>query len=534
MKKGMALFAVTGMIVLAIACSNKERLSQEPVADNPKVNMSGMPIVDEPIKLQIFAGKSPTTANNWNDVMLWNEYKKMTNIEVEWIQVPFDSLSERRNIVLAGGDYPDAFHTALFSNADIVRYGTEGIFIRLNDLIDQYAPNLKAILDQYPELRKALTMPDGNIYSFPTFVDPEFQSSLAGSKMWINKKWLDAAGIEEPQTTDDFYNMLKAFKDGDFNQNGLPDEIPYGGVKVSGLINYLKGAWGLGNRGNSHPYVDIDPDTKELRFIPISLQYKEVLEFVHKLYKEELIQKDIFSVNSSAFYAKGSEGLYGSLITTSPVTLMNQQDYIGASALKGPAGDQLYAFVTSPSTRLGSFVITDKNEHPEATVRWIDHFYGEEGRRMFFFGFENVTYTAMDDGTYTYTKEITDNPKGLTFEQALAQYLTWPGGGYPGFITAKYFQGAEGRPEALEATEKLAPYFPEEIWSSFNYTLDEYDQLASLGADLGSYVEEMQSKFVSGQASFAEWDEYVSTLNKIGLEKYMKIYKDAFDRYQQN
>ena len=61
-------------------------------------------------------------------------------------------------------------------------------------------------------------MPDGNIYSFPGVYDPEFKSVLSSAKMWVKQSWLDELGLKEPQTTDDFYNMLKAFKEKDPNK----------------------------------------------------------------------------------------------------------------------------------------------------------------------------------------------------------------------------------------------------------------------------------------------------------------------------
>lgn len=497
-------------------------------------NPTGLPIVKEPITLKMIAGKAPTTAPDWNTTMLWQEYEKMTNIKVEWEMVPNDTMTEKRNILLAGGDYPHAFFTAGIPLADLQKYGQQGIFIKLNDLIDQHAPNLKALLEKYPDVKKGLTMPDGNIYSFPGVYDPEFKSVLSSAKMWVKQSWLDELGLKEPQTTDDFYNMLKAFKEKDPNKNGQPDEIPYMGVGVDSLMNYLKGSWGLSNHGIRNANVDLQPGTEELRFIPTDPKYKEMLEYMNKLYKEKLIGEDVFTVQANQYYAKGAEGVYGATITTSPYTLMNQDDYIGATALKGPHGDQIWAAIGSPLATPGAFVITDKNPNPIETVRWIDYLYGEEGSKMFFMGFEGKSYHVTADGQFEYTDEITKNPSGLTFEQALIKYVVWPGGGYPNVVQEKFFKGAESRPEAVETAEKYDPYVPEEVWPAFSFTAEENEDMGTLGADINSYVTEMRAKFVAGSASFDEWDNYVSTINQMGLERYMEIYKNAYNRYKQD
>lgn len=541
MKRWIAVVLIFALSLAVLsACTGQDGSNAPDASDgNESQNMEnfnteGFPIVNEKITLRMVAGKAPTTAPDWNKVMLWEEYEKMTNIHVEWEMVPTDGLAEKRNIMLAGGDYPDAFFTAHIPTADLIKYGSQGIFIKLNDLIDQYAPNLKQILDTYPEVRRGLTMPDGNIYSFPMVRDPEFTSVLAGSKFWINQEWLNRLGLKEPETTEELYRVLKAFKEQDPNRNGQADEIPFSAVGINGLINYLKGSWGLGNRGLSHGNVDVDPETGELRFIQADERFRELLEYIKTLYDEGLIDPNIFTIQSNQFYATGSTGVYGSMITTSPYTLMNQTGYIGATAMTGPHGDRIWSAVGSSLAHPGAFVITDKNPHPEATVRWIDYLYSEEGNKMFFMGFEGLSYEVTPEGEYQYTEEILNNPDGLTFEQALVKYVVWPGGGYPNIVREKYFKGAESLPESVAAAERFSRYFPEEIWPAFNFTAEENDRMAALGADIDSYVSEMQAKFITGDEPLSNWDKYVDTLYQMGLEEYMEIYQAAYERYMEN
>jgi putative aldouronate transport system substrate-binding protein len=42
----------------------------------------------------------------------------------------------------------------------------------------------------------------------------------------VYQPWLDALGLEEPETIDEFHEMLLAFKNDDPNGNGVADEIP--------------------------------------------------------------------------------------------------------------------------------------------------------------------------------------------------------------------------------------------------------------------------------------------------------------------
>lgn len=525
------LLAATIIGSLLAACGGKTD-EQTKAANKENLNLTGMPIVKEPVSLTFFTGKAPTNGNNFEETLVWKEYAKMSNINVKFELVPFDNLTEKRNLALAGGDYPDAFYSARVPASDLMKYGSQGTFIKLNDLIDQYAPNFKSLMEKYPDLKKGLTMPDGNIYSFPSFYSPEFLPMLIGTPLWVKQEFLDKLNMEEPTTTEEFYQYLKAVKETDLNGNGKKDEIPYAGTGINPLIEQLRGAWGFGNRGLGHKHVDMDPATNELRFFRTDPKYKDVIEYVRKLYTEGLIDNEIFTIKTSALYAKGQEGIFGSTINPNPVTQMNQTGYFGLGALKGPNGDQLYTHVKVPVVWPGAFVITDKNKNPEATVRWIDHFYGDEGATFYFMGLEGQTYTKTADGQLEFTEEITKNPNGLTMDQVLAKYITWLGGSYPGYVQAKYFKGSESLPESIAVGEKAEPHKIKEHWSAFNYTEEETDFMSTVGSDMGTYIDEMEAKFITGAVPMSDWDKYVSTVEKMGLSEYMDIYKKAYERYQ--
>lgn len=532
----LALTATLSASVLA-ACGNADDGNADGTngqggEETANFNETGMPIVNDPINLTFFTGKAATNGNNFEETLVWKEYAKMSNMNIKFDLVPFENLTERRNLVLAGGDYPDAFYSSRLGSADISKYGQQGVFIKLDDLIEEHAPNFKKLLEKYPDLKKGLTMSDGHIYSFPSYYDPEFLPMLIGTPLWIKQEWLEKLNMPVPQTIDEFYQYLKAVKETDLNGNGIQDEVPYGGTGIGSLIDQLKGAWGIGTRGLGHKHVDVDPETNELRFIKTDPRYKEVLEFVNKLYTEGLLESEIFTIKSAALYAKGAEGVYGSTINPNPKTQMNADGYIGLGALKGPHGDQLYSHVKVPLVHVGAFVITDKNPHPEATVRWMDHFFGDEGAQFYFMGIEGESYTKTADGKLEFVEEITNNPDGLTYDQALAKYITWLGGSYPGYVQEAYFKGSESLPESLNAGEAARDYVMEEIWSGFNYTQEEQEFMSSVGKDIQDYANEMEAKFVNGSASFSEWDSYISTLEKMGLDEYMRVYQTALERYK--
>lgn len=539
----LVLIIVTALMLLLSACSSNSTTSKKEekkpdtkVSEN--LNETGMPIVKQPVTLNFFTGKSAQNFNSdWNDILVWNKYAEMTNVKVKWEQVQTDSLAEKRNLALAGGNLPDVFFLAAFPALDIYKYGKQGTFIKLNDLIDQYAPNLKKLMDENPEIRKAVTFPDGNIYSLPSIVSPDFMSVRMAARPWINKNWLEALHMEMPQTTDDLYNFLKAVKETDLNGNGKHDEVPLGGTSMGELVGWMQGSFGVGNRGVRNANIDTDPKNPDkVRFYTITDEYKELLQYMNKLYSEGLIEKNIFSIDWGQYLANASKGVYASTVFYDPVQLFGEQvggAYDSLSALKGPDGYQEFSKVSPAVSSIGNFLITNKNPDPAATIRWMDYFYSDEGARLYYMGIEGETYEKTADGKYVYTDKILHSKEGLTMEQEIAKYLTWLGG-IQGIIKEEYFQGSESAPASLEAAKKLEPFVPKEIWPAFTYTEEENRFLSSTGADISKYISEMTDKFISGEAKFSDWDKYVKTVKSMGLDKYLEVQQAAYDRYKKN
>ena len=525
------LVGITASLLLTAsilgACSDEEGAANKDETAT-KVNSTDMPIVTEKIEVEGFAAKF-FASQDWNNLKLWEEYEKMTNIDVEWETVQIEGLAEKKNLKLAAGDYPELFFASAFSKTDLLKYGQQGVFIPLNDYIDNYAPNFKKILEEYPSVKQGVTMADGNIYGFPTFYDPNFESLRAGTP-WIRKDWLDKLGLEEPETTDELYSVLKAFKEQDPSSLVLfdsGDEIT--GYGINQFTAYLRGTFGLNKQGSMNLNLDFKEGTEEFRFIPTTDEYKEMLIFLNKLYKDGLINQDVFTTEPQVFAAEASKGNFGMLDEVDPAELFKLDGYVGVPVLEGPNGERAYNTVSNGLGNLGMFVLTDKAKNPEAMVRWMDYFYGEEGSKMFFMGFEGVTYEEDDAGNFKYLDTITNNPNGLNMDQAISEYLTWPGGYYPGMVRQKFFQGAEGKENSILNSEKVSPYRikDEDILPGLNYTVEESEQVSAIMTDVQTYIDEMTAAFVTGKQDFSEWDDYKKTIEKMGLQDYLKIAQET-------
>lgn len=537
MNKKVKLLCLTVAVMMGVGllsgCSKgKETAIEKEEAKGPDyMNMQGFPIVKQPITLKGMVSKH-ASQGDYSEILVWKEYEKMTGIKIEWEQVPSSSITEKRNLALASGEYPDIFFRASVPAKEIVKYGEQGIFLKLNDLINKYGPNFKKVMETMPDVRKSVPEYNGDIYALPGMSDVE--AVEINPKLYLNKKWMDKLGLKMPTTTDELYAVLKAFKEKDPNGNGKADEIPFAAQGLGYITDTFKGAYGLMNRGKSHANVDMGSDGK-LRYIPTSDRFKEVLTLMNKLYSEGLVDKEIFTSNANQLIAKGEQNIVGAFAFTSNIAIGGtyQEDYVGLEvALKGPHGDQVWANKRGHVSTKGGFTMTNANKYPEATMRWIDYFYGDEGARFFFMGVEGVSYKKVAEGKYEFLPEIVDNiPKGSSFDQVISKYVPYAGGGNPAISKPAYFKGGEMNTNSLKAAENMSKFTPKELWGPFNYTIEENDKLVALENDINSYVNQMIPQFVQGKVPLTQFDSYVEQIKKMGLDEYLKIYTAAYERY---
>lgn len=493
------------------------------------------PIVETPITLKIFCtwwGESTA----FDNMTTWVEYEKLSNIKIDWILVDQAVLGERKALALSTGDLPDVFLKTWFTEYEQTKYGGEGSIIPLNDLIEKHAPNYKKVLDDqinYPGVKQTLTMIDGNIYSFGYIMDKDFYAVKINPQMYINKRWLDVVGKDMPTTTEEFYDVLKTFKTRDPNGNGEPDEIPWYVHGPHQAVCIMSGAWGLQNRG-IWKSIDYDENAKKLRFWPADPNFKEILQYLNRLFKEELIVEELFepSIENMKELASGLDSIGAfALSGSSYVGPERVDDFVGLDcALKGPYGDQLWACTSPLVMDVGSCVITNKNKYPIETVKWLDYFYTDDGMKLYFLGKEGLTYRINPDGSIEFTELLTNDPEGRIWSEVQHEHVPFAGGCNPVLLSDKYFKGDEAQPIPMKAAANLAPYALKEVWPNFKFTKEETERLEAF-AEFDAVIWDAMVEFITGRLPFTEWDNYIARLNKIGIEEFLEIQQIGYERY---
>lgn len=530
----LVLIMVIVVVVTMVGCG-KTKSSAGETAENERddnFNATGYPIVKEKITLKGF-GNQNVTHKDWAELDCFNIYEEKSNIHIEWTTAPNAGYLEKKNILLASGEYPDIFYRAGLTVSDQVNYGSKGLFLPLNDLINDYAPNLKERFTELEELEKVITMPDGNIYSLPAKTSV-YQNSAQYS--WINADWVANVGMEMPKTLDELKTLFMAFKEQDANDNGDPnDELPYSDrSKGDALFWSLNAAFGMGNLGarGFDSYIDLDKEGN-VRCLAATDNYKAKLEYIKDLYANGLIDPETFTQDIPTFTAKGEQNIIGAFFHNgSPEIIGSSQDdnFEAMPPLTNIYGKQSFNYI-DPLAGSGAFALSSTNEYPRESMRWIDYYYGEEGGTLIRLGVEGLTYIDNGDGTFALTELIKNNPDGLNVPQSMGQYaIGFAGGGCPEFARESH-EKARLSPVSWESYEVVKDHIDLETSITFLFTVEEQNRLNALTADIVKYIDEMRIQFVTNKASFDEWDDYIETLNKMGLEEYVEIHQASYDRW---
>ncbi|WNQ12293.1 extracellular solute-binding protein [Paenibacillus aurantius] len=523
---GLAL-AVTPLAACGKTEPKKES-TEETSKTADKVSKDGMPIVKEPITLSMM---SPDAGQaKWETMPVIQEMEKRSNIKLTFQNAPLDSFETKKNLVFASGNLPDIFYAADLKPAEQVTYGSQGVLLPLEKYIDGgYAPNLKKILDANPQIRKNITTPDGHIYALP-YID--LTAVWYMSPLWYNGKFLKALNVKEiPKTTDELYDYLKKVKTSDPNGNGKADEIPFTSTKLDDVRMFLFGFWGM---YDEKIYADKDG---KVHYSPQEEGYKGYLTFLNKLWKEDLLDHETFSQTPDQKKAKGKNNQIALFNDYFPYFTMGgdpSSEHPMMQPLKSEvAGTPVYGKHPGQSAN-GTFALSKTNPAPEASMRWVDYLYGYEGSTLFNQGPENTLWKYKDQATHT--KEWLPVQGGKNREEIRGTLTPNYGILTPGVNDPEVNKGLKDNFDQFvdkETKEKLVPFAKVPFPNVF-LKPEEQSQVTAMLSDLNTYVKQMEAKFVTGQEPLSNWDKYVAQVQKMGSDKLVKIYQDAFERWNQS
>jgi len=527
---------LVALTILATACGGSGGKSS-----GKRVDVSGrneFPIVDEPITLSVFSTKPATVEDlETNEFTKW--YEEKTGVKIEWNYVTGNT-RQSINLQIASGNFPDIFLGFNFSRAEQAAYYDQGVFIDMSDLIDEYGYNIKKMFEKYPEMEKALRHTDGKILGLPSGVQ-DFSQETA-YKLWVYEPWMEKLGAEMPETTDEFYELLKRFKNEDPNGNGKADEIPLAGRNMRGnpvgLDVFIMNAFTTWTRFGYYN------DNGTAKFAPTSEEAKEGIRFIRKLYEEGLIHPESFSMDRARITALAENdtpilGMAPAKWTTqftlagAPSGRMN--DYVAIAPLKGPKGVQQ---TIGEGFDLGqtSFSITSNCKNPEAAIKWIDWFYSEEAYLKTYAvdGLREATEGELGlDGTQAMyaLDEVPESSIGTVQNKRWIEFA-------PCFVpvegTIKVKNNtidAQRMANAYDAHILYEPYIVEgATFLDFPMPLEDCEEYLELRSNITAAIDSGFASFVIGEKDIdKDWDAYVKSFDDLGVDRYLQIVQNYLD-----
>ncbi len=520
--------------------TSEETSSQEQsAASTAEPESITLPIVTEPITLTVwtkFKGDiTSTPLKSFGETKVMQELEKRTGIHIEWLHVSAADSSEKFNLMVASRDLPDMIGWKWYKN---VVGGPQTLLnnntiIRLNENIAKYGPNYKKLMDLDPNIRKEAATDNGDIFAYLQIAvgTKPGEPLRRGKGPMFRQDWLDKLNLKVPTTIDEWYNVLKAFREQDPNGNGEKDEVPFVTYGQGEGYKRMATAWGI---------LDgfyVDPVSGQVKYGPIEPAYKNYLSTMTKWYAEGLIDPE-FPASETKFYeARIAGNLAGAwfggsseqfaYFTNMADSIAQGFKLIGATMPIGPAGK---SYFFEKDTRLfdAGTAISSKNKHIKESIKWLDYQYSDEGAEMMNFGIEGESY-IKENGKYMFTDKVLKNPD-MPFSAALAMYT--PIATTSAELGIRFLEIdkplVQGQIEA-----ELAWGLADDSIAMPKVTLstEEADTVSTIMNEINTYKEEMYVRFVMGLEPIDNFDKFVQLIKDMKINEVLKIQNDALQRY---
>lgn len=294
-----------------------------------------------------------------------NRWTKWINenapVEVEFVSIPRWTSVEKFNALFASDSAPDLILNWGMPN----NWVTDGLLMPLEDVINQYSTEYKAIMEEYPAMKKAGSV-DGELYYFTALSALEPNHTLV-----IRTDWLEKLGLEVPKTEEEFYDVAVAFATQDPDGNGQDDTFGMALSFVSGQM--IDQMYGIQNDG----FV-----VEDGKLVFGWDRYEACTKMKKALYDAGAVDRDYAADTSGEqSYQDFINGKLGMIGLNNGANVSMRTTY---TQFKENNPDGEFEIIALPSTSIGQFggclgggasvcgAINASCENPEAVMKYID------------------------------------------------------------------------------------------------------------------------------------------------------------------
>lgn len=498
--------------------------------DEGNLNKTGVPILKQPEEFTIMIKKAALSKNTYPEKEPIQQMEQETNVKINWQEIAPSGWAEKVNLSFASNELPDAFISGI-DNSVLVR--NMAALVPIGDYVDEYAPSIKKLWEERPDIKSALTAPDGKIYSFNT--GEESAWTVTNSLLYINKTWLDKLNLAAPTTTEEFLSVLEAFKSQDPNGNGQADEIPFTFCQQDNSYNLYSmfGSFGVLDNAD-HIYIE---DGKIL-FSGTQPGFFEALKYFNSLVNAGVMDVEGFSQTLEQLQAKGknSDVLLGAFISYNSDTATgdNCDNYIAIEPLNGTGEKILWNREGQMGGNKTGFVVTKACKNPEALVRWHDYINSSwENKMLWSFGPEGQAWKFNEDGLWI---QNNDNlPEGASWGEY--RHTVAPGSQANFFFTTE--DGLNKRLLAKRTQERLdaittlyEQHFPAETLQKGFEDEQTSNDKNMLFVEIDSYLKTFVANSIMKGVTDAQWEEHLKKCESLKAEQYASMWQTFYDSHK--
>ena len=543
----MALALAAGMILTTAACGGGGAELNNGEVQEVDAESLQFPL-KETATIKGMISYPANTESDPNKRTIFKRLEEQTNVHVEWDAIQGDQWGDKISLAMANPKtLSDFVFTAGFSDTDLLKYADQGIIIPLEGYIDAYMPNLKKVFDKYPEYRIMSTDADGHIWAFPWIEQLGSEKTAIqtiGNMPFINKKWLDFLNLPMPGTVDEFEQTLIAFRDHASElqaQFGIEGSI----IPMSCIVNDGDQDPAVLINGFGEGYGDMDKGrhiavTDDLKVICAATQpgYKDGIEWLHKLYTENLIDPEAFTQEWSTYVSKGKSHRYGVCFSWDVANIDNIEDFVPLPMLQADTKNltpQNGSF-TSGYDR-GRCVVTAVAKQPALICAWIDQMYDP------FQSPQNNWGTYGEDDEFDIF-ELGENAQGEKMlkhaplgDASPVEVREAEAVGGPLAILDEYYGVYVTCPDdAQYRLDWIKDIYTPDMHTKYVYpnvfmTREDTESLSNLQADISKCINTHKSDWIMNGFTDGDWDAYLSELDAYKLNDYLGIFQKYLDAF---
>lgn len=487
-------------------------------------------------ELSIWIVWSNDYVENPNDLKAIQKMEELTNVHVNWQVVDAASAQEQFGLMLASGEYPDIIRDCgTYYPGGTEKGVQDGVLVDLTDVAEKYMPNYTALRTSIPELEKDTVTDEGKIVGTRTITS--YFGDIRGERVWagmaLRGDWLDELGLEVPRTIDDWDKVLTAFKE-NYPECEAPLMI---GTNGYDYFSHFLSAYGV--------LGEFYKDGDTVKYGPLEDGYKQWLTLFHDWYERGLIDPN-FMTNSADMASPADYigtgkagagvqlwGLTSDVLKTQGYTTDEDFNLVATSSPVLKEGDTPEIGFNTSALVKEEVGISTSTKDLELACRYLDFWYSNESMLLNTLGIEGESYTVDADGAYHLTdamQAMIDEGKVNTRAEAVYTYTlgTADFGLYNWGMFDPIYEGQD----ALKAYDEFdKDKFDLMLPPCMTMTDAENTEYVTLYTDIQTLARENTVKFITGEKSLDEYEEFVEQLRSYNIDRCIELQQAALDRY---